>query len=264
MDFLNSMGVPADRLDAWRRYREVEGSAEINVERYFQYLWTNIDRYGRDEYENILRHGIYDPILTFMITRLWGDGEWKPFDLSDSVAARLHAGDLVLNLNYDTVFDLALARTGADVTYLPNTPTPSAVVVAKPHGSLNLVVNPNRGSFFFATADSTGGVPRHGEGVEYGLVPPRLAKEYVQHPIAAAILAPARSMRPTRVTFWGIGLTESDTDLLALYRQWARFAQKIEFINPDVAAWRRCQELLRREVEFYANLDRWLISAWPP
>ena len=54
--------------------------------------------------------------------------------LSKSVAARLVVGDLVLNLNYDTVFELSLGQLGRPFVYSPNNADRDQLLVCKPGG----------------------------------------------------------------------------------------------------------------------------------
>jgi hypothetical protein len=46
---------------------------------------------------------------------------------------------------------------------------------------------------------------------------PRLNKTYDQHPIAKVILDAACNRHPRHIAMWGVGLTDSDADLIDLY-----------------------------------------------
>lgn len=62
-------------------------------------------------WENLLYHGLGSPLSFFMIQCFFENGKgWKDLQLSKSVAARIQPADLVLNLNYDTVFEIALTQ----------------------------------------------------------------------------------------------------------------------------------------------------------
>ena len=65
---------------------------------------------------------------------------WKNLTLTKCVAARLDAGDLV-DLNDDTVFELALEQLNKPFVYSPNVLSPTDLTVCKLHGSLNMVMN---------------------------------------------------------------------------------------------------------------------------
>jgi hypothetical protein len=72
------------------------------------------------------------------------------------------------------------------------------------------------------------------------------------------ILSALRDRRPDEFVFWGVGLTESDADLLSLYRAWARRARVVQTINPDPKAVARAEELLRRSVERFDDAAEWV------
>jgi hypothetical protein len=160
-----------------------------------------------------------------------------------------------MNLNYDTVFEIGLRQIGHPFSYAPNRPSDRDLIVCKPHGSLNLVSDGHGGAF--GEPDLVYFLPPAGLQRFAGLVPPRLDKRYDQHPIAKAILAGAVDRRPTTLTFWGIGLTESDGDLLSLYRGWASAAHSVEVINPDPEVAANARTLFSCPVRAYANLDTW-------
>lgn len=119
---------------------------------------------------------------------------WNEFTLSKRVAAALAPGDVVLNLNYDTVFELALRQAKLPFSYSPNVPKPDQILVCKPHGSLNMVAN--EGFFTFGQPEWLGMLQPQGFRSYLGLIPPRLNKAYSQHPIAHMILEPVASRAP--------------------------------------------------------------------
>jgi hypothetical protein len=55
---------------------------------------------------------------------------------------------------------------------------------------------------------------------------------YAQHPIAKVILDAARNRNPSHVAMWGVGLTDSDADLIELYSAWVKRAGSVDIINP--------------------------------
>jgi hypothetical protein len=89
-------------------------------------------------------------------------------------------------------------------------------------------------------------------------VPPRFNKKYAQHPIARIIIDGIVSFRPDIVTFWGVGLTDSDADLLDVYRKWIASTSVIEVINPDAAVTDRAMRIFKMDVRHYSTLEEWL------
>src|SRR6185437_7514373 len=102
--------------------------------------------------------------------------------------------DLVLNLNYDTVFELALTQINRLFAYSPNKPDGDRLLVCKPHGSLNMVVNDS--AFTFGQPEWLGMPQAEGFRSYSGMIPPRLNKQYAQHPIAGIVLAPVHDRQP--------------------------------------------------------------------
>jgi hypothetical protein len=90
-----------------------------------------------------------------------------------------------------------------------------------------------------------------------GLIPPRLNKQYAQHPIAHMILGPAKDRRPQTILMWGVGFTESDVDLVSLYTRWAKHADVIEVINPDPKVAAKARILFACEVRNFADVAEW-------
>jgi hypothetical protein len=66
------------------------------------------------------------------------------------------------------------------------------------------------------------------------------------------------SSRPDIVTFWGVGLTDSDTDLLDVYRKWMASTSVVEVINPDAAVTDRAMKILKKNIRHYSTLEEWL------
>lgn len=266
--FLAQFGIDGGN-NAVARFIELDTGEipELNVERFFAFAYNNRDLIapgceGFDpatEYENLLLHGILGPLTFLLIMGLLKPGPEgdPPLPLARQVAERLRPDDLVVNLNYDTVFELGAEQAGHSLAFVPNQGDANSLRIAKPHGSLNLFLNATRDAFWFAQPQIVGGLqPSDGSRNYLGFVPPRFGKQYDQHPIAAAILEPVAVMNPTVVTFWGIGLTDSDQDLLAIFRRWARSAA-VEFINPSASDATRAAQLLGAPVARFDSVDAW-------
>ena len=266
--FLRHLGYdPGD--DARSRFTELEKvqAPKVNVEQFFEYAYSHRDwvvpgheRFDpASEYENLLYHGILNPLVFLLADGLFKRGvETAPLVLARTVAAHLHPGDTVLNLNYDTIFEIGAEQAGHELVFLPNKPTKPSLAVCKPHGSMNLLVNSKRRGFYFARPLFAGSVqPSDGSRNYVGLVPPRLNKQYAQHPVAHMIIEPIKGIQPTHVIFWGVGLTDSDKDLLGLYRRWCHVADQIDFINPSVADVERARKLLGADVRRCNDVADW-------
>jgi hypothetical protein len=146
----------------------------------------------------------------------------------------LQPGDLVVNLNHDVVFDIAIEQSGRPFEYVPVVDSPSSIKMAKPHGSINLLVNRNEQSFYFCASSQIPGSHESGlESLSDSILPPRLNKAYQEHPISKAIIDPLFNIKPDTLTYWGVGLTESDIDLMNLYKSFCATAKSVEFINPN-------------------------------
>jgi hypothetical protein len=180
---------------------------------------------------------------------------WRDLALSKSVAAALSPGDLVLNLNYDTVFELALLQANRPFAYSPNIPTADQLLVCKPHGSLNMVSNDE--SFTFGQPGWLGMPEPKGLRSYSGLIPPHLNKSYSHHWIAQMILEPAVARQPEQITLWGVGLTESDVELVELYKAWAARAKQIEVINPSPEVVERVRALVPCNVRHFPSVAEW-------
>ena len=266
--FLHQLGHdPGD--DARSRFLALEEAQVpgINVERFFEYAYDHRDFVvpGHEhfvpssEYENLLYHGILNPLVFLLVQGLFKDGvETTPLPLAQTVANYLRPGDTVLNLNYDTIFEIGAEQAAHQLVFLPNNPNRASLAVSKPHGSMNLFVDPKRQSFYFAKPYFAGSVqPSDGSSNYLGIVPPRLSKQYAQHPVAHTIIRATKGIEPTHVIFWGVGLTDSDTDLLDLYRRWCRAADEIDFINPSVADVEKAKKLLGVDARQHDDVADW-------
>jgi hypothetical protein len=140
----------------------------VNVERFFEYAYNHRGFVvpGHEhfqpasEYENLLLHGILNPLVFLLVDGLLKHGvESTPLPLSRTIAGHLRPGDAVLNLNYDTIFELGAEQAGHELVFVPNKPMKTSLTVSKPHGSMNLFVNSDQRKFRFARplfANSTG------------------------------------------------------------------------------------------------------------
>ena len=149
---------------------------------------------GESFWDNLLYHGVGSPLQFLMLQCFFENGSGKDIALSKRVAAILTPGDLVLNLNYDTVFELALEQLNKPFAYSPNEPKGGDLLVCKPHGSLNLVADDR--AFMFGQPGWLGMPQLKGYRSYSGLIPPRLNKSYSQHPIAQMILKPVTARAP--------------------------------------------------------------------
>jgi hypothetical protein len=149
-----------------------------------------------------------------------------------------------------------LIRDFARKTWANYAPHPIlSCFVCKPHGSLNMVVNDT--CFTFGQPEWLGIPQPSGYRSYSGLIPPRLNKQYAQHPIAHMILSPAKDRRPQTILMWGVGFTESDVDLVSLYTRWAKHADVIEVINPDPKVAAKARILFACEVRNFADVAEW-------
>jgi hypothetical protein len=238
---------------------EQDSNNHINMERLFEYCWNNKGKLFEDDWQNLVYHGITTPLDFVLAQAFFVNGKGlKRLEAGPLVAKRLEDGDLVLNLNYDTLFEIGLDQDGRTFTYVPHKFTGSGVLVAKPHGSMNLLADDKQ--LAFAQADCIGAVPSSENKMRNynSIVPPRFNKEYTQHPIAELIIKAIDQYRPTVLTYWGVGLTDSDTDLLRLYKNWAVSTQKVEVINPDKEVANIIEKTLNKNTTSYKSLDDWL------
>jgi hypothetical protein len=285
--YLRKLGHQSLGPDPRELFYELEEKGETNIERFMEFAWENRScdiEVGEDLppgyisggritaagssatgvtaseeggfWENFLYHGIGGPLSFFMSQCFFENGTgWKNLQLSKFVAARLEPDDLVLNLNYDTVFELALNQLGRPFSYSPNQVRSDQLLVCKPHGSLNMVANHTH--FKFGQPEWLG-MPQLPVFQSYsGIIPPRINKHYAQHPMAQIILAPVLHRQPQVIVMWGVGLAESDEDLIALYSRWSEYADVIDVINPipDVTA--KARKLFRCEVRHFTDVSEW-------
>jgi hypothetical protein len=238
---------------------EETNTTNVNIERFFEFAYRNQSSFP-GAYENLLYHGILNPMGFLLLQGLWKGGNITecPMPCAQSVARQLKSGDAVVNLNYDTLFEIGASQAGHQLVFLPNTMDGQKLAICKPHGSLNLVIDEVEKRFCFGNLNWPGNPqPADGSKNYVGFIPPRLNKSYSQHWVSSMILKPTSAFSPHALTFWGVGLTESDTDLLQLYRKWASTAHKVEFINPSKEAASHAQELLDKQIEHFAQIADW-------
>ena len=286
--YLHELGYTDFGDDPRALFYQLEEEGTANIERFLEFAWVNRNRpwmpdlakvlpgfisgckiieaggshvqdapdAGEGFWDNLLYHGVGSP-LQFLMLQCFYENErgWKDFALSKRVVAVLSPGDLVLNLNYDTVFELALRQVNRPFAYSPNAPKPDQILVCKPHGSLNMVSNEQ--GFTFGQPEWLGMPQPQGFQSYTGLIPPRLNKSHSQHPMARMILDPVAARAPERLTIWGVGLTESDVDLAEIYRAWASHARVIEVINPDQEVVERVRTLVSCKVIHFSSVTEW-------
>jgi hypothetical protein len=282
--YLRQLGYEELGRDPRVLFFELEEQEITNIERFMEFVWENrnsdfkvsdnppagsisglhITEAGAQTaqvstpfWDDLLYHGIGNPLSLSMIQCFHENGiGWKSLDLAKSVASRFEHGDLILNLNYDTIFELALEQLARPFVYAPGKANAEQLLVCKPHGSLNMVTN-ERG-FTFGQAGWLGLPQPNGYRSFTGLMPPGLNKRYTQHPIAKMIIDSVRHRHPGQVVMWGVGLTESDTDLIALYSSWIRRSGSVDVINPstDVAA--KAEALFGCCVRHFTDVKDWL------
>jgi hypothetical protein len=287
--YLRELGHHELERDPRELFYRLEDEGQVNIELFLEFAWNNRHRTWKlDEgnrppgyisglrattggavgsekpyagegqfWEDLLYHGIGMPLTVAMAECFFENGKgWKELALSKAMAARLQPGDAVLNLNYDTVFELALTQLGRPFVYLPHPAPGNRIEVCKPHGSLNMVVNTS--SFTFGQPGWLGTPQPPAYSSYSGIIPPRMNKNYAQHPIARLILNPLVHRRPTTIVLWGTRLTESDVDLCALYKRWAEHANRIDVINPSAELATRVGQVFGRPIAHFSSLERWL------
>jgi hypothetical protein len=231
-----------------------------NIEKLCEFVWLTFNK-TINFWDEFIYEGIYLKLFV-LFTDQFGAYLGRPMKAGTRVANQLIPGDVVINLNYDIVFDLALKQTKKNFCYAPKF-NQELINVFKPHGSFNLYVNLENKKFYFEEPDKIYGsvsISDQSGGCfspYSGIVPPRLNKNYRQHYIASSILETGRPFHPKIITFWGIGLTESDIDLNIIYKEAALVAEAIEFINPDNKAYSKAVDLLGNRITHYHTLDEW-------
>jgi hypothetical protein len=206
-EYLLRIGHPDfDHRDPRILFFELEEKGITNVERFMEFVWENREArfpvsdippagyisglhmrmsgtsFGPDGeppatfWGDLQYHGIGNALQIYLIQCFHENGVgFRSLELTKSVAARYGRGDLVLNLNYDTVFEMALNQMARPFTYAPNRPKGDELIVCKPHGSINLVTNQT--AFTFGQPEWWGTPEPQGFVSFSGFVPPRLNKK---------------------------------------------------------------------------------------
>jgi hypothetical protein len=285
--YLQRIGYPDfDRRDPRILFFELEEKGVTNVEKFIEFVWKNRDArfpvsetppagyisglhirmsgtsYGPEGerpatfWDDLQYHGIGNALTLYLIQCFHENGVGlRNLELTKSVATKYGSGDLVLNLNYDTVFEIALNQLLRPFVYAPNHPKEDELVVCKPHGSMNLVTSET--TFTFGQPEWWGIPEPQGFRSFSGFVPPRLNKKYDQHPIAKLILDAACNRHPRHIAMWGVGLTDSDADLLDLYSAWVRRAGSVDIINPSFEVAEKAEKIFARPVHHFTDVARW-------
>lgn len=177
--YLRGLGYQDFGHDPRELFYELEEKSITDIERFMEFVWKNRNRRLEiasnvppgyisglriieggsstssvaandkiDFWENLLYHGVGSPLAFFMSQCFFENGiGWKDLRQSRSIAAQMQPHDLVLNLNYDTVFELALEQLGRPFAYSPSQVSGDQILVCKPHGSLNMVVSDTHFTF---------------------------------------------------------------------------------------------------------------------
>jgi hypothetical protein len=286
--YLKKLGYFDFGRDARELFYRLEEEGTTNIEEFMEFAWNNRDRKLKVDknrlppgyisglrileggssvasethstqnefWENFLYHGIGSPISFFQGQCFFENGKgWRDLRLSKLIVNSMKSGDLALNLNYDTVFELALTQINKPFVYSPNEPRANQVIVCKPHGSLNMVINDQ--GFMFGQPEWLG-MPQPKDYRSYsGLIPPRMKKQYKQHRAAKMILMPVLNRNPKIITMWGVGLTDSDIDIIELYKRWSIEANRIEIINPSEEIVEKARSLFHCNVVYFRSVEEW-------
>jgi len=288
--YLESLGHKVSNQDGRPLFYELEQQRLASVEGLFEYVWihrnkswdvegtppgflqglflysgsgdaNNINDESRFDFlQNLIYHGIKTPLMLIMATSFFEQGQgYKQLVETKKVIGEVKNGDLILNLNYDTLLEIGLKQNSISFQYAPVQKPSEDIVVCKPHGSLNLVEFNN--GFEFGNPEWLGTPLPLGSLPGGGILPPRTKKNYKEHPIARIILDSIKDRKPDVITFWGVGFTDSDIDLLTIYRAWTQSAKVIEIINPDDKVSDLAKRyLVSRNVKQYKTVDEWLQS----
>jgi hypothetical protein len=260
--FLEEQGHDVRGRDPVELFYKLEEAKPGLIEEFFASAWQQRDRvhtvYGR-RWDDLIYHGLLRPLNFILITGLLDGNPESRFPLSEKVAAQLMTGDLVLNLNYDLIFDVALKNVGRNVVYSPHARPNDGIWAFKPHGSFHLAVNEKEARFYFGQVEFIGDIqPSDGATTFSAFVPPRKAKSLDQHPVSRMIIRPLLGFAPDVVTFWGVGSPESDVDLLDMFRGLCAGARSVEFVNPSASDAKKMERHLTRSVAHYQDVPTWL------
>lgn len=258
-DYLKSLGLPVGS-DPTRDFIKYERSHDaVNIEKLFEYCWLHRGEKFEEDYQNLIYHGITNALNDLLIRGFCINGnKLENLVAGQNFSRKLNDGDLVVDLNYDTLFEISAEQAGVNITYIPNKFDGKGLAISKPHGSLNLLADDKR--FIFCQSNCLGALPSSSDNLRNynAIVPPRFNKNYQQHPIAKYIIDHTLPFEPDTILFWGVGLTESDCDLLDLYKHWSRSASSAEVINPNESVADKVSKTLNLPVSYYSTLYEWL------
>jgi len=249
--------------DAPQLFFELEKNEPALIEHFFAFAWRHrndfFTPFGRC-WDNLLYHGLLTPLNLVLICGLLKDNPQERVPLSETVAAKLTGGDAVLNLNYDLIFDVALRNIGKRVTYSPHARTDAQnILMFKPHGSFHLAVDEANSQAYFGQVRFIGDVQPTGSARTFlGFVPPRVKKSFADHPIANMMIAQLVRLKPSIVTFWGVGSPESDVDLFEVYRILCASGGRLEYVNPSDTDKARFESRLGTRLAHYRDAKDWL------
>ena len=252
--------------DPLKVFFELEKDEPTLIERFFASAWRHRDKfftpYGR-RWDDLMYHGLLAPLNLVLMSGLLRDNPHERMPLAEAVSGKLCDGDAVLNLNYDLIFDVALRNVGKQTTYSPHKNMDrNGIFVFKPHGSFHLAVDEQNCRAHFGQVRFIGDIqPSDGARTFLGFVPPRKNKSFVEHPVAKMIIEQLVAVRPSRVTFWGVGSPDSDIDLFDAYRTVCSSAVELEYVNPSEVDRVRFENQLGRKHTHYHNVMGWLGTA---
>lgn len=213
-------------------------------------------------WDNMLHQGFGFPFAQIIINCFHVNGKGtKELLLSKKVASLLGPGDLVVNLNYDTVFEQAVNQLDSQFTYCPDMDA-AKIMICKPHGSLNMFINSSATSsataFIFGKPEYLGSGATQGWYNYLALVPPRSNKTYEQNPISKILIDQIKCFSPEEISFWGVGFTESDVDLIELFKRWSVSQPTINVVNPDYRVCQKMEKILDCKTIHYNSVDSWI------
>jgi hypothetical protein len=260
--FLDHLGIPYTRTNQIELLAASEGDPEMNIERLFAHAYARrndphpMQLPGMiSPYENLLFHGLTWPLANLLRRGLLSGGEASALPLHRLLSHALRPGDIVLNLNYDTILEIALRGAEVPFSYAPHQAN-GMVSIAKPHGSLNLYSS-EEGFVFSEHLLPDDLQPANGMTNFAGIVPPRFGKQIAQHPVAEVIFAAIEGRRSDEIVFWGTSIPRSDQDLVDTYRGWSETAKTVAFVNPSIPDWENAREILGRDLFRYDSIEAW-------
>jgi hypothetical protein len=150
--FLVEQGHKLDGVDPVALFYDLEQRFPGLIEDFFASAWRRRNDFHTqysNRWDDLMYHGFLRPLNFILMGGLLADNPEQRFPLSEKVAAQLVPGDLVLSLNYDLIFDVALKNIGRKTVYSPNARPGDGVWVFKPHGSFHIAVDQRNYRFGF-------------------------------------------------------------------------------------------------------------------